>query len=94
MSDNDWSYEAAQRVAASRNGGAAVATENTSTEQQGTATGMGPMVAQIAEMVRVYYEGLGSMPEPLKEQLTKDFAAEINRAMGNRIAKGSDAGSA
>lgn len=62
--------------------------------QNETVSGMAPMVKQIAEMVRVYYQGLGEeMPMALREQMTKDFAAEINRAMGARIAKGSDAGS-
>lgn len=52
-----------------------------------TTTGMGPLVAQVAAMVRAYYEGLGeAMPTSLKDHLTREFAAEINRAMGARIA--------
>lgn len=45
-------------------------------------------VAQVANMIRIYWEGLGdTMPEPLKETLTKEFAAQINEAMGVSIAK-------
>ena len=57
----------------------------------------GPLVAastQVAEAVRGYYVGLGDMPEPMKEQLTREFATEINRAMAVRIAQGSGKGGA
>ncbi|MGE0541223.1 MAG: hypothetical protein AB7R89_13700 [Dehalococcoidia bacterium] len=87
MTDDDLSYmDALARK--HRSGGKAVATENTTTTTPPTGEGAGmlPFVAQIAEMIRAYYEGLGTMPEPLKETLTREFAGEINRAMGSRIA--------
>ena len=59
-----------------------------STNPQTDATS--PLLAatqQMADAIRVYYEGLGSMPEPLKEQLTREFAAEIHRAMSASIAR-------
>ena len=62
--------------------------ENTPT-QDGTASPSSATVATVAEMIRVFYEGLGPLPMALKEQLTRDFAAEINKAMGVRIAQGS-----
>ena len=42
----------------------------------------GPLVAastQVAEAIRGYYVGLGDMPEPMKEQLTREFATELEK---------------
>lgn len=64
------------------------ATGQTTDQSSDAITVMAQTARKVAGVIDAYYQGLASLPEPLRDRLTQEFATEINKAMGATLGKG------